>query len=107
MSDGVDDASGGSPEISRIVAGHYGNPFDGIGAEVETKHAPGSRVCIVGDADPVQNVVVLLWPTARDTDLGTKSTLASTGVAVGCILLRLDRTNACLKSRGLGPIAAI
>ena len=39
---------------------------------------------------PIQDVVVLLWTTTRHGDLGTESPLASTGIAVGSILLGLD-----------------
>ena len=81
--------------------------FDRICPQVKPKHTAWSRVGIVVDAGPVEDIVVLLRSPTGDADLRSETALTPAGVGIAGIRLCLDRVDAGLQGSDLSQISSI
>ena len=68
LADGVDYPARGPPILGRVVAGDHGEFLNRIHAQGDPDHA-ARAVGVIGDAEPVEPVVVLCGPAPGDAQL--------------------------------------
>ena len=106
FTDGVDDAAGGPPILGRVVPGDHGEFLNRIHAQVDSEDAARPAHGVVGDAVPIQPVIVLRGPAPGDGQLVPKAPVpANRAVLEGD--LALDRVDAGNKGGQIIPAPAV
>src|SRR5437660_9829878 len=81
LADGVDYPTGGPPILGRIVAGDHGEFLNRIHAQGDPGDA-ARAVGVIGDAEPVEPVVVLCGLAAGDAQLCPKAAVPTERAAL-------------------------
>src|SRR5262249_53658058 len=107
LADGVDDPAGGPSVLGRVVAGDHGEFLNRIHAEGDPDHAAGT-VGVIGDAEPVEPVVVLCGPASGDAELRPKPAVPAKRAALeGQLDFSIEARNAGGKRGKRRPVAAV
>src|SRR5207253_7603715 len=77
LTDGVDYPAGGPPILGRVVTGDHGEFLNRIHAQVDSKDAARPAHGVIGDAVPIQPVIVLRGPAPGDGQLVAKASVAA------------------------------
>src|SRR5258708_5495583 len=104
--DSIYHTAGSFPIFRGIVAGQYGKLLNSVNAKIAAEDAAWSSIRVVIQANPVETVVVLLRPGARNGELLPKAAITAIR-SRGEARLSLDGLYAGLKSGKVGPPAAV
>src|ERR1700675_4441865 len=79
----IDNSAGRTTICRRIIAGYDREFLHSVRTQIQPQDAARRRIRVVVDADSVQQIIVLLWAPARNSNLRSKATLSPPGIGVG------------------------